>query len=347
MMTIRLQPILIATCLAGGPTYAQEVRPEPIREVRANAPTVTLREVLRLGSAEGRNDSFGRVTDVALGPRGRIYVADDANHRVSVFEANGRFRAAVGRRGRGPGELETPWRLAVDANDTLFVFDVAQSRISVFDPTLRHRRDFRVPPQWLVGSIGFLPDGRLLVAAYGRGEPGTVHVLRRDGTRERTFGPRPVARGVDGFESSLLGGTAAVGPALVAYSNKSPYEIVFHDLRGRARRHCTGDARWTTPPTQVVKQEDGASLLDFGRYVHSANIVSLGADLFLNVIHDPVAGRQVLDLVTPACELRRRTVLDVPLAIVDHAGSRLAAVQTLEFPEVVIYTLSVSRSASR
>lgn len=347
MMTIRFLTILIATCLAGGPMYAQEVRPEPIRQARTNAPTVTLRETLRLGSAQGRNDAFGRVTDVALGPRGRIYVADDANHRVSVFEANGAFRGTLGRRGRGPGELETPWKLAVDAHDTLFVFDVAQSRVSVFDPALRHRRDFRVPPQWLVGSIDFLPDGRLLVAAYGRGEPGTLHVLRRDGTRERTFGPRPASRGVEGFESSLLGGTAAVGPALVAYSNKSPYEIVFHDLGGRMRRRCTGDARWTTPPAQVVRQEDGASSLDFARYVHSANIVSLGADLFLNVVHDPVAGRQVLDLVTPSCELRRRTVLDVPLAIVDHAGSRLAAVQTLEYPEVVIYTLSVGRPAGR
>lgn len=334
---------LSATILTVSLLAAQVVRPQPIRGDGRSGPPVTLREVMRIGSESGANDAFGQITDVALDRRGRVYVADAQTRRVTVFNADGSFRAAVGRRGNGPGEMQTPWKVAVDAHDSLFVYDLNNARISVFDPQLRFRRDFRIPPNWLVNSLGFLPDGRLLVAAYGRGEAAPLHVLARDGRRLSSFGPRPQGRDLEPFESSLLGGAAAVSADGIAYSNKSPYEISFFDLSGRLQARCTGRPQWTTPPAQAISRTDQGSGLDFGRYVHSANIVPLSGGTFLNVVHDPVNGRQVLDVIGRDCTLRRRTVLDVPLAITAHAGSRIAAVQTIDYPEVVIYTITARR----
>src|SRR3982751_2447801 len=62
-------------------------------------PVVTLREVLHIGSLDGQHDGFGQIADVTLDRNGRVYVADDANHRVAVFGRDGSFVATVGREG--------------------------------------------------------------------------------------------------------------------------------------------------------------------------------------------------------------------------------------------------------
>ena len=233
--------ISIALMLATSFALAQGGEVRKIGEPSSTSPHLVLTEVLRLGSADDASDAFGRAMDVAFGASGRIFVADDLNHRIAVFEADGRFRQFLGRKGRGPGEFESPWRVTTDIADSVFVWDIAQARILVFGPDLIFRRDFRVPPHWLVNAITFLPDGRLVLAAYGRGDTGTLHILARDGTLQRTFGSSTGKKqDFAGFESSVLGGTVDRDGKTLVYSNKSPYEVTFYDLNGRIKRICAG-----------------------------------------------------------------------------------------------------------
>lgn len=326
------------------PIAAQDVPGKPITEVRGERPRLVLSQVRRIGSETGEYDAFGRIRGVALDGRGRILIADDLNHRVAVFGADGRFAGYAGRKGQGPGEMESPLRVAVDARDSIFVWDMANSRVSVFAPDLRFRRSFALPPQWLVTSMDFLPDGRLLIAAYGTGEPGGLHVVSRAGRRERTFGPRPVQTNLSGYESSLLGGSADLSGGTIAYSNKSPYEITFFDLAGRPRSRCTGRSEWTTAPASVVKANGNATALEWNRFVHSSTIVGLGNGLFLNQVIDPVEDRTYFDLLTSDCRLLRRVVFEDPLNVAARSGSRLVAVQNLEYPEVIVYDVRVTSS---
>lgn len=325
------------------PLASQDVPTRPITEARGVRPRLELHQVRRIGSEAGEHDAFGRIRSVALDSRGRILIADDLNHRIVVFGADGRFAGHAGRKGQGPGELESPWRVVVDARDSIFVWDNANGRVSVFAPDLKFRRSFTLPPQWLVTSIDFLPDGRLVVAAYGKGEPGGLHLLSRVGRRERTFGPRPVQADLRGYEASLLGGSADLAGGTIAYSNKSPYEITFLDTRsGRARSRCTGRREWTTAPTSVVKASGSATAIEWNRFVHSYTIVGLGNELFLNQVIDPIEDRTYFDLLTSDCRLLRRVVFPDPLNVAARAGSRLVAVQNLEYPEVIVYDVRVT-----
>ncbi|HEV3049083.1 MAG TPA: 6-bladed beta-propeller, partial [Longimicrobium sp.] len=153
------------------------------------AARLVLTEVLRLGSESGADDAFGRVMDVELGASGRIYVADDLNWRISVFDGSGRLLRRVGRRGPGPGEFERPWYLAVDRLDSLFVWDGALARISVFGPDFRFARSFEAPGRWVVSGFSVRADGTLLVGAFAPGTVGSIHVLSRQGRVLRSFGP--------------------------------------------------------------------------------------------------------------------------------------------------------------
>ncbi|MBW3656616.1 MAG: 6-bladed beta-propeller [Gemmatimonadetes bacterium] len=281
--------------------------------------------------------------DATMDRAGRLLVADDLNHRVAVFGRDGRFVGSIGRKGRGPGEFESPWLVVTDARDSIFVWDMALSRVSVFAPNLAFRRSFATPPQWKVNSIRFLPDGRLLVAAYGGNEPGVLHVLSRTGQRQRSFGPRPDATGLSGFDASLLGGTADITGSTIVYSSKSPYELWFFDLEGRLLQRCAGQRSWTTQPSAVVRTNAAESRLEWNRFVHSYSVVALGGGLFLNMVLDPANERTTLDLVTQDCRLLRRTSPAAPIFITDAAGPHLIAVRNLEYPEVLIYERRVTR----
>src|SRR5688500_10610211 len=63
-------------------------------------------EDLSIGSVTlGDEYRFGRIGDLAVAPNGNIAVIDQLSGVVRVFDPRGRFIHAVGRPGKGPGEL--------------------------------------------------------------------------------------------------------------------------------------------------------------------------------------------------------------------------------------------------
>jgi DNA-binding beta-propeller fold protein YncE len=82
-------------------------------------------------------DAFNRPSDVLVAPNGDIFVADghggDSNARIVKFSADGRFIKTWGRKGTARGEFDTPHSLAMDSRGRLFVADLRNFRIQIFD----------------------------------------------------------------------------------------------------------------------------------------------------------------------------------------------------------------------
>jgi DNA-binding beta-propeller fold protein YncE len=79
------------------------------------------------GSALGR---FKEIEDVAVGPEGRIYVADSRKFRVQVFTPEGKLVASF--RWRGKVDRWTDVTLAVAPNGDVYVGDGGYNRIIHF-----------------------------------------------------------------------------------------------------------------------------------------------------------------------------------------------------------------------
>ncbi|MFG0252166.1 MAG: 6-bladed beta-propeller, partial [Phycisphaerales bacterium JB038] len=79
-----------------------------------------------------RPDEFGRVSGVTLGPEGRLYVADEINDEIRVFDREGEHLASWGRSGEGPGEFGAIRNLAW-VGDTLLALDYMVGRVAEFD----------------------------------------------------------------------------------------------------------------------------------------------------------------------------------------------------------------------
>ena len=85
--------------------------------------------------------SFGdpdlvRPTAVAVDmQREVVYVLDTVNHRLALFDLQGRLIEYFGSRGKEPGQFNFPTDVDVDEQGHLYVLDSLNARVQVFDET--------------------------------------------------------------------------------------------------------------------------------------------------------------------------------------------------------------------
>ena len=101
-------------------------------------------EILRFG-AWGWGEGKFRVPDaVRVDPGGTLlFVSDQRNHRIQVFDLDGVFQYTIGSFGSGPGELREPEDLTFDAEGNLVVADGGNHRVQVFTPQGEFVRELR------------------------------------------------------------------------------------------------------------------------------------------------------------------------------------------------------------
>ena len=80
---------------------------------------------------------------VAVDDNDHVYVSDDWQNTISVFDSSGNFLRKWGKTGSGDGELLRPAGLAVEKNGNIIVVDSGNNRLQVFTPGRQVRRQMR------------------------------------------------------------------------------------------------------------------------------------------------------------------------------------------------------------
>jgi sugar lactone lactonase YvrE len=95
-----------------------------------------------VGSYGTEAGKFAYTRGVAVGPDGRVYVADRNNNRIQRFDSDGTLDdnwgegGTVGSKGAGEGEFENPNGVAVGPDGSVYVADTNNSRIQKFIDTV-------------------------------------------------------------------------------------------------------------------------------------------------------------------------------------------------------------------
>ena len=112
---------------------------------RREDPVAMLGNMPGQGRFHGRNAKyrFGRQTDVAFDQQGNIFVSDGYfDARVVKFDKNGKFIKAVGKRGPGNLEFNTPHSIATDFQGNVYVGDRGNARVTVLDNDLNLKANY-------------------------------------------------------------------------------------------------------------------------------------------------------------------------------------------------------------
>ncbi len=236
-------------------------------------------ETARIGEGERTAFSFGEIKGLAIDAAGHLYVSDWQDHRIAVFDAQGRHVATIGKRGKGPGEFEAPTSMAIGTDGSLWVREV--ERVQRFrperagGPATRYHANVGALPihDWTSGVTGVIDrDGLFHVPnSYGAGARGfesAVRTIRRIDSTARlvdsllvpafTNWPSLTARySVSARSGRMLRGVNHPPFAAVPVWTSSPngtlisgdaltYEVLETDAAGRVVR------RFTRPHTPVV-----------------------------------------------------------------------------------------------
>ncbi|MEB3285339.1 MAG: 6-bladed beta-propeller [Candidatus Sericytochromatia bacterium] len=110
---------------SGGPGTA-------VKKFDARSSQPVLQFASNAGAGPGQ---FRGATDLAIDNRnGDVYVVDSGNNRVQRFDRDGRFVAEFGSAGRGNGQFDRPYGIAIDKEGYIFVADTGNKRIQKFAP---------------------------------------------------------------------------------------------------------------------------------------------------------------------------------------------------------------------
>ncbi len=217
---------------------------------------------LSLGSEGDEAYMFYRVEDIGVDSEGNIYVLDTGNHRIQKFDSEGNHIQTIGRRGQGPGELDTPYGMFLSFENIIYVHD--GMKIKAFkkngsfiqETTLESfTHDISVDLNRDIWGIGRLPSEK--------GRTRSIIKLSKNGKLEKIvadFPPPKVAvrseggRGVTffiGHEYVPQLSFIAIDEKTLLYAHSSNYRLHLIDENGESEMLITTDA-----PRSSISQKE-------------------------------------------------------------------------------------------
>jgi DNA-binding beta-propeller fold protein YncE len=97
--------------------------------------------LFQFGVKGGSSGKLSRPKAVAVDNRdGRMYVVDYMRHTINVYDREGEYMFEFGGKGWLPGWFSFPTTITVDPTGRVFVADLFNSRVQVFNPRLQTKK---------------------------------------------------------------------------------------------------------------------------------------------------------------------------------------------------------------
>ena len=307
----------------------------------------SLTEILSVGALEGEvYEMFGQIQDLAVDTEGNLYVLDDRNAVVRVFDPQGNYVRHYGAAGDGPGEFRAPAALAIDGANRLLVADQVR-RITAFsrehgnaDTTMALRYS---PLDFCISAT------HIYVHAVTSELEGVVHALDATGAYLHSFG--------SGYQSGGYMAREDLSRGSLACSRQADGAMfVFRYLPVMRGHSPQGETKWVSrlsdfDPMRITEDSSTRTLTYSGQggdsdVMHHATVVDGTGYVLVQVLRR-----------TPASIQERREYAEILTYVVSldtgaggYAGNELPPVYAVAagrlytavnwpYPRVLVYEL--------
>jgi hypothetical protein len=225
-----------------------------------------------------RVTAFGRVAGALRLRNGSIVVSDVQPAELKLFDSTGRYLRTIGRTGSGPADFRWPGPPQWFADDSFYVVDVEQRRVSVFDgnanPVVTRRFSLQLADGRAVFPIGMVSSAQFVATLTLWRQPHRVGERSRTAVEVVTgrFDSSGFHRIAAGRGDETVGGVwheagsssvvgyplefgsttqAAVAGARVYLGETSIPRIDVFDLTGRPIGHLS----WKSTPDRITEAD--------------------------------------------------------------------------------------------
>jgi hypothetical protein len=214
----------------------------------------SLEQDLAIGGEESADYVFATISSVAVSDDGTIFVLDQKDWNVKVFDRDGKFLRTFGKAGEGPGEFSMPRSIHFTARDEVVVVEMNR-RLSFFKMSGEFVRTVSA------GTLNFMdarPDskGNFFVYLLAMEEANPRYELRKvDGGLKDLFAVEssPMLNterdGFNPFSSVLRWAPLSRDRVVCGWAEK--WELRIHDATGRLVRKIQMD-----PDPVPISRED-------------------------------------------------------------------------------------------
>ncbi|MBL7082673.1 MAG: NHL repeat-containing protein [Candidatus Aminicenantes bacterium] len=195
---------------------------------------------------EPENIIFNLLIDIATDSNNNIYVLDNKEKVIYLFNEAGIYRKSIGRAGQGPGEFQRPVSIYIDPKDTIYILDTRNRRVEIFDSEANYVRSIKFTEFPTAGNESIIADknGNLYISGYYRNANSVLAKYSSTGELLKRF-PLPIMeyRGVNFTEFNkqmvrlyLTGGTMCFDEEDgLIFSYTWPYVIKSFSSEGEER----------------------------------------------------------------------------------------------------------------
>jgi len=146
-----------------------------------------------------------------------IYIYDDADKKIKIFDYKGRFLRQFGREGKGPGDFDKVSSLKIINRNHILVFDIGKRQTMIFDPKGILISEWKWPNNSMNTAIFLITDSYYVSDCLNYGIKSRLYVNKYDfnGKKISSYGeftPLPIKI----FKEGKI-----PYPVFIPYSNQS------------------------------------------------------------------------------------------------------------------------------
>ena len=209
---------------------------------------------LVIGESRGRDEyMFGEARGVAVDDSGRIFVLDYKRLCIRVFDKNGAYLKTLGKKGQGPGELQTPQHIFATWQNEIMIEDHAPRQFVFYTQDGEFQRNVSFARVFIF-TTGIDSEGNLIGIVQTQEREGAVKVLNRYSPEFKylhTLGyPIRGNRRTYNYFKPRLRWSVFKGNHIV-FSFSDTYELLIHDVQGKLIRKIIKKYK----PVKISKEE--------------------------------------------------------------------------------------------
>lgn len=124
--------------------------------------SLTLQHDLTIGEDDSDpNSMFSELRSIQVDDQENIYALDMKEVKVKVYDKNGKFLRSFGKKGKGPGEIDTPIRMEMTREGKIVIDDMGNNKLIFFGPDGSCVRELPTGKYWALIRFKFDSGGNI------------------------------------------------------------------------------------------------------------------------------------------------------------------------------------------